>query len=121
MTERKLGEDHVYPATCLHNFANLQRDSGRAPEAEPRYLRAITIMAQNLGIDHVATARARANYAALLRAIGRIGEAHEHALAAVAAHSKTLGEDHRWTAESRRTLDACQADLRRSRALKDAA
>ena len=101
----------MYLATCLHNLANLQRDSGRATEAEPRYLRAITIMTQTLGIDHVATARARANYAALLLAIGRISEAHEHSLAAVAAHSKTLGEDHRWTVESRHTLDGCQAEL----------
>ena len=83
----------------LQNLANLLRDTGRASEAEPLYLRALDIYSQNFGADHNYTARAKTNLAKLLLASDR-PRANQLAQAALAVHSETFGPTHPWTRDA---------------------
>jgi tetratricopeptide (TPR) repeat protein len=50
MTEERCGADHPDTATSLNNLAVLYESMGRYPEAEPLYVRSLSIMEQQLGV-----------------------------------------------------------------------
>jgi tetratricopeptide (TPR) repeat protein len=64
-------------AQSLNNLANLYRDTGRSPEAEPLFKRAMAILEKTLPPDHPHRMRGRENYARLLDQLGRHAEAAE--------------------------------------------
>jgi tetratricopeptide (TPR) repeat protein len=57
------------------DLALLYRDTGRYPQAEPLYQRAIVILDKSLPADHPNLALVRENYAILLDALGRADKA----------------------------------------------
>ena len=74
-TERELGPDHRDMAQLLEKMAGLRMMEGRYGEAEPLYLRAITIREETLGPNHPDLALTLETYAGLLRLTGRTEEA----------------------------------------------
>ena len=64
-------------ARCLHNLANLLRDSGDLPGAGPRYRRSLQILELKLGPNHPQLAQTLEDYAASLRKEGRTAEAND--------------------------------------------
>jgi tetratricopeptide (TPR) repeat protein len=67
---------------------------GRYPEAEPLYVRSLSIGEQQLGADHPDTAMSLNNLAALYRAMGRYPEAEPLFLGALEILFNRLGENH---------------------------
>ena len=70
-----MGENHPYVATSLNNLAHLYNHQERYTEAEPLYLRALSIYEQQLGQNHPSVANSLNNLAKLYQAQGRDGEA----------------------------------------------
>jgi hypothetical protein len=64
--ERQLGVDHPDVANSLNNLAELYRTQGRYSEAEPLYVRSVSICFQSLGQDHPHTQTVLGNFATCL-------------------------------------------------------
>ena len=67
---------------------------GRYPEAEPLYVRSLSIREQQLGADHPDTATSLNNLAALYESMGRYPEAQPLYLRALEIFLSRLGEHH---------------------------
>ncbi|MEP6519916.1 tetratricopeptide repeat protein [Microcoleus vaginatus] len=67
---------------------------GRYAEAEPFYVRSLSIREQQLGADHPDTASSLNNLALLYRAMGRYPEAEPFYLRALEIWFNRLGENH---------------------------
>lgn len=63
--EKALGEDHLEVASTLHNLANVYQKAGKPDDAEPLYIRVISIRDRKLGESHDDTVRALIDYACL--------------------------------------------------------
>ena len=70
-----LSKDDADHRPSLTNLAELHRNQGRYPEAEPLYQRALAICEKALGPNHPNTVTCAKNYAARLRKLGRDDEA----------------------------------------------
>ena len=67
---------------------------GRYPEAEPLYVRSLSIAEQQLGVDHPDTAMSLNNLALLYDAMERYSEAESLYLGALEILFNRLGENH---------------------------
>jgi len=81
-------------ATCLFQMANLYGDQGRYAEAEPLFVRSLSIQKQQLGNDHPSVSLSLNNLAALYRSQERYTEAESFFLKAVSILQKQLPADH---------------------------
>jgi tetratricopeptide (TPR) repeat protein len=77
---------------------------GRYPEAEPLYVRALSIHEQQLGADHPSTANSLNNLTVLYYSMGRYPEAEPLFVRALSIHEQQLGADHPSTATSLNNL-----------------
>ena len=66
VTRDRLGDDHRAVATSMNNLAGLYRSQGRYGEAEPLYLRAISVVYQRLGKNHPNTQTVLDNFVGFL-------------------------------------------------------
>jgi tetratricopeptide (TPR) repeat protein len=82
----------------LNNLAALYDAMGRYPEAEPLYVRSLSIYEQQLGADHPNTATSLNNLAELYRAMGRYPEAEPLYVRSLSIREQQLGADHPDTA-----------------------
>jgi tetratricopeptide (TPR) repeat protein len=86
-------EQALEAATCLFWLASLYHDQGRYVEAEPLYLRSLSIREQQLGQDHLDVVLNLGTLAKLLRVQGRYPEAEPLCLRALAIRERKLGAD----------------------------
>jgi tetratricopeptide (TPR) repeat protein len=98
--EKKLGEDHPDVATSLNNLADLYRKQGRYPEAEPLFLRSLSIKEKQLGADHPSVATSLNNLAFLYNAQGNYVEAKTLSQRALTILQQKLGDHHPHTQKS---------------------
>ncbi|MEG4015709.1 MULTISPECIES: tetratricopeptide repeat protein [unclassified Microcoleus] len=100
MTEKRWGADHPDTAGSLNNLAALYHAMGRYPEAEPLYVRSlsISIREQQLGADHPDIALSLNNLAALYHAMGRYAEAEPLYVRSLSIYQQQLGAGHPNTA-----------------------
>jgi hypothetical protein len=73
--ERELGTEHPEVARSLHALAFRYHRQADLAEAEPLYVRALTIQERSLGPDAPEIATTLDDYARLLRETGRVSEA----------------------------------------------
>ena len=107
---KELGQIEVQTASSLNNLAALYESMGRYPEAEPLYVRSLSIYEQQLGADHPDTALSLNNLAALYYAMGRYAEAEPLYVRSLSIYEQQLGADHPNTA----TTLSNQAELYRA-------
>jgi tetratricopeptide (TPR) repeat protein len=88
----------------LNDLAFLYEFTGRYPEAEPLYLRALAISEKELGANHPGTAFSLNNLAGLYEFTGRYPKAEPLYLRALAISEKELGANHPDTATSLNNL-----------------
>ena len=81
-------------ATCLNWIAELYNSQGRYGEAEPLYLRSLSIREQQLGSDHPDVATSLNNLANLYESQGRCGEAEPLYERSLTIREEQLGGDH---------------------------
>jgi tetratricopeptide (TPR) repeat protein len=93
-------------ATCLNWIAELHNVQGRYAEAEPLYLRSLTIREQQLGIDHPDVATSLNNLAELCYWQGRYAEAEPLYTQSLMIREQQLGIDHPDVATSLNNLAA---------------
>ncbi|MGV0023929.1 tetratricopeptide repeat protein [Phormidesmis priestleyi] len=91
-------------ATCLHWIAKLYYEQGRYAEAEPLYLRSLSIREQRLGQDHPDVATSLNRLAILYEWQGRYGEAEPLFVRSLSIREQQLGQDHLDIAESLNNL-----------------
>jgi hypothetical protein len=76
-----LGADHPHVANSLNNLALLYQAQGRYSEAEPLYLRTLTILMNVVGENHPHTQTIGSNFWYLVQQAveaGRVGELSDH-------------------------------------------
>jgi tetratricopeptide (TPR) repeat protein len=93
-------------ATSLSRLAGLYDDQGRYSDAEPLYIRALSIREEQLGANHPETATSLNNLAGLYREIGRYSDAEPLYVRALSISEKQLGSNHPSTAISLNNLAA---------------
>jgi tetratricopeptide (TPR) repeat protein len=103
-------EDHQF-AFSLNQLATLYRSQGKYNEAEPLYLRSLSISEKQLGENHPDVATSLNNLAELYRNRGKYEEAEPLYLRSLSIREKQLGEDHPHVAASLNNL----AELYRNR------
>ncbi|MBW4581677.1 MAG: tetratricopeptide repeat protein [Tildeniella nuda ZEHNDER 1965/U140] len=81
-------------ATCLHWTASLYHGQGRYVEAEPLYVRSLSIREQQLGNDHLDVATSLNGLATLYQAKGRYAEAEPLFARSLLIRQRQLGDDH---------------------------
>jgi tetratricopeptide (TPR) repeat protein len=81
-------------ATSLNNLGLLYKTQGKYAEAEPLYLRSLTIREKQLGADHPSVATSLNNLAVLYDSQGRYAEAEPLYLRSLSIDEKVYGEDH---------------------------
>jgi tetratricopeptide (TPR) repeat protein len=81
-------------ATCLNWMAELYRSQGRYGEAEPLYVRSLSIREQQLGQDHPDVAHSLNNLAVLYDSQGHYGEAEPLYVRSLSIREQQLGQDH---------------------------
>lgn len=91
-------------ATSLNNLAFLYQSQGRYTEAEPFFLRSLSIREKQLGVDHPDFAQSLNNLGSLYRKQGRYTEAEPFFLRSLAIWEKQLGENHPAVATSLNNL-----------------
>jgi tetratricopeptide (TPR) repeat protein len=91
-------------ATSLHNLAGLYESMGRYAEAEPLYLRSLTIREEQLGANHPDTANSLNNLALLYKSMGRYAEAEPLYLRSLTIREKQLGANNPDIAQSLNNL-----------------
>ena len=101
--EEKLQSD-IALATSLNNLAFLHQSQGRYTEAEPFFLRSLSIREKQLGADHPDFAQSLNNLGSLYRKQGRYTEAEPFFLRSLAIWEKQLGENHPAVATSLNNL-----------------
>ncbi|XGW00851.1 MAG: tetratricopeptide repeat protein (plasmid) [Leptolyngbya sp. BL-A-14] len=87
-------------ATCLNWIAELYYVQGRYREAEPLYVRALSIREQQLGTDHPDVALVLNNLANLYHSTGRYAEAEPLLARTLLIWEQQLGGDHLNVAQS---------------------
>jgi tetratricopeptide (TPR) repeat protein len=87
-------EDSVELAKNLNNLANLYRVQGRYGEAEPLYVRSLSIREQQLGTNHPSVALSLNNLANLYNAQGRYSEAEPLYVRSLSIREQQLGTNH---------------------------
>jgi tetratricopeptide (TPR) repeat protein len=92
--EQQLGTDHPDVATSLNNLAMLYNSQGRYGDAEPLFVRSLSIWEQQLGPDHPDVATSFNNLATLYRSQGRYEEAEPLLLRSVRILQAQLPADH---------------------------
>lgn len=80
--------------SSLNNLAGLYRAQGRYSEAEPLFVRSLSILEQQLGATHPSVATSLNNLAALYESQGRYSEAEPLYLQALTILFNSLGTDH---------------------------
>ena len=80
--------------TCLFWIAELYYQQGRYAEAEPLYVRSLSIREQQLGRDHPLVATSLNNLAALYNSRGRYTEAEPLYVRSLLIREQQLGRDH---------------------------
>ena len=96
-------EDHQF-AFSLNQLATLYRSQGKYNEAEPLYLRSLSISEKQLGENHPDVATSLNNLAELYRNRGKYEEAEPLYLRSLSIREKQLGEDHPHVADSLNNL-----------------
>jgi tetratricopeptide (TPR) repeat protein len=91
-------------ANSLNRLARLYYDQGRYSDAEPLFIRALTINEQQFGASHPNTANSLNNLAQLYKSIGRYSDAEPLYLFALAVREQQLGTNHPDTAGSLNNL-----------------
>jgi tetratricopeptide (TPR) repeat protein len=91
-------------ALTLNELALLYVAQGLYEKAEPRYLRALTILEKKLGADHPDVATTLNNLAGLYQVQGLYEKAEPHYVRALAILEKKLGADHPSVANSLNNL-----------------
>ncbi|BAS56476.1 kinesin light chain [Leptolyngbya boryana NIES-2135] len=81
-------------ATCLNWLAELYYAQGRYEEAEPLYVRSLSIHEQQLGADHLDVANSFNNLALLYKEQGRYEEAEPLYVRSLSIREQQLGTDH---------------------------
>jgi len=97
-------KDSVELATDLNNLASLYRAQGRYSEAEPLYLRSLSIYEQQLGQNHPDVATSLSNLANLYQSQGRYSEAEPLYLRSLEIMEQQLGANHPDVANSLNNL-----------------
>ncbi|NEP03655.1 tetratricopeptide repeat protein [Okeania hirsuta] len=69
MRKQLLGSAHPDIATSLNNLAGLYKFQGRYTEAEPLFLKALTILFSQLGEEHPNTQTVMKNYGIFLQQV----------------------------------------------------
>jgi tetratricopeptide (TPR) repeat protein len=100
-------------ATNLNNLAELYYSIGRYIDAEPLYLKSLTIREQKLGENHLDTATSLNNLAGLYYSIGKYAEAEPLYVRSLAINQQQLGENHPDTATSLNNLAALYRSIGR--------
>ena len=103
---QRILDDHPHTATSLNNLAGLYSSMGRYSEAEPLYVRSLSIIEQQLGADHPDTATSLNNLAHLYSSMGRYSEAEPLYVRSLSISEQQLGADHPDTASSLNNLAA---------------
>jgi Flp pilus assembly protein TadD len=93
-------------ATCSNWIAELYHSQGRYGEAEPLYVRSLSIYEQQLGAQHPDVATSLNNLASLYRAQGRYGEAEPLYVRSLELREQQLGAQHPDVARSLNNLAA---------------
>jgi tetratricopeptide (TPR) repeat protein len=96
--------DSLDVAISLSRLARLYSDQGRYSEAEPLFIRALTINEQQFGASHPNTATSLNNLAGLYYSIGRYSNAEPLLIRALEINEKQLGANHPTTATSLNNL-----------------
>ena len=96
-------EDHQF-AFSLNQLATLYRSQGKYNEAEPLYLRSLSIYEKQLGENHPNIATSLNNLAGLYKNQGKYNEAEPLYLRSLSIREKQLGEDHPHVAASLNNL-----------------
>ncbi|WNZ46808.1 tetratricopeptide repeat protein [Leptolyngbya boryana CZ1] len=81
-------------ATCLNWVARLYYEQGRYGEAEPLYVRSLSIREQQLGTDHPDVASSLDNLALLYKWQGHYSEAEPLFVRSLSIREQQLGTDH---------------------------
>jgi len=93
-------------ATSIARIAMLYKAQGRYSEAEPLYVRSLSICEQQLGADHPLVATSLNNLAELYRDQGRYSEAEPLHVRSLLIREQQLGADHPDVANSLNNLAA---------------
>ncbi|MGB6167049.1 MAG: tetratricopeptide repeat protein [Geitlerinemataceae cyanobacterium] len=96
-------EDSELATDCSY-LAELYESMGRYNEAEPLYVRSLSISEQQLGADHPSTATSLNNLAGLYESMGRYNEAEPLYVRSLSIREQQLGADHPSTASSLNNL-----------------
>jgi tetratricopeptide (TPR) repeat protein len=91
-------------ATSLGRLAKLYYDQGRYSDAEPLFVRALSIREHQLGANHPNTAASLNNLANLYESIGRYSDAETLFVRALSISEQRLGANHPNTAASLNNL-----------------
>jgi len=110
---KELGQIEVQTASSLNNLAALYESMGRYEEAEPLYVRSLSIWEQQLGADHPSTATSLNNLAALYESMGRYAEAEPLYVRSLSIREQQLGAYHPDTATSLNNLAALYESMGR--------
>jgi len=94
INQRCYKDNHPDVATSLNNLAALYREEGRYSEAEPLYVRSLSIREQQLGADHPDTAGSLFNMAALYYNMECYSQALPLIQRAVKIYEQALNPDH---------------------------
>jgi CHAT domain-containing protein/Tfp pilus assembly protein PilF len=98
--ERTLGSRHAETATAVDQLAQLYWATGKYPEAESLYRRALSIRTDILGPEHPETAKTLNNLGLLYMTTGAYAKAEPLYKRALAIREKVLGPAHADTARS---------------------
>jgi len=101
-----MGAEHPDTATSLNNLAELYRYQGKYEQAEPLYLRALSIFEQRLGAEHPYTAEVLHGLAELYQQQGKYEQAEPLYQRALTVREKCLGPNHPDTEVSRNAYAA---------------
>ena len=104
LSQKRLGQSHLYVAASLVNLAALYRSQGRYKEAEPLFLQALEMFKRLLGQEHPDVAQSLNNFAGLYKSQGKYEEAAPLFLEALEMRKRLLGQEHPDVAQSLNNL-----------------
>jgi tetratricopeptide (TPR) repeat protein len=104
MTDQRCGAENPYTAMSLNNLAALYYAMGRYAEAEPLYVRSLSIYELLVGAGHPSTAMSLNNLAVLYDAMGRYAETEPLYVRSLSIYQQQLGADHPNTAPTLNNL-----------------
>jgi tetratricopeptide (TPR) repeat protein len=106
LVQTRLGAEHPFVASSLHNLTNLYLLQGRYKEAKPIHLKALEMRKRLLGEEHPSVAGSLHNLAYLYSSQGRHKEAELLYLKTLEMRKRLFGEEHPSVASSLNNL-AC--------------